>query len=79
MEGRVSREMCRNAAKLVQITRERIRQNVEHVNDISTGGFLASGKPSADPLTFDVERYRRDVSQCREPVYRGKYEHTDAR
>lgn len=79
MEGRVSREMCRNAAKLVQITRERIRQNVEHVNDISTGGFLASGKPSTDPLSFDVERYRRDVSRCREPVYRGKYEHTDAR
>ena len=66
VEGRVSREMCRNAAKLVQIARKRIRQNSRggHVNDISASGFLASGKPLGWPShVLDVERYRGEVSR----------------
>ena len=51
-----ARNVLQRSAKLVQIARERIRQNSRggHVDDISASGFLASGKPSADRLTFST-------------------------
>lgn len=64
LERRLSREMCRNEAKLVQITRERVRQNVLARQRYISAGFLVSEKPSTDP-PVPPNAIKRYVSRCR--------------